>query len=128
VRLHWSLLFVLLCYSVAIPQCSDKIGTAETAGCYAKEWRTKDSELRKIYTKILDYESKTLSKQQTDSFKKSVRESQKAWIVYRETECELQAAQFMGGTGGIVMREDCKLELTTKRIKELKDCLASLEN
>ncbi len=53
--------------------------------------------------------------------KKALIKAQRAWVDYRDGECEAQGFQARGGSMEPMLVSGCKAELTKKRTKELKD-------
>lgn len=58
-------------------------------------------------------------------FRRSLLASQRAWLVYRRRECAAERAQFEGGTIAPVEELACRVELTEKRTKLLRDIYLS---
>lgn len=52
---------------------------------------------------------------------KALIKAQRAWVDYRDGECEAQGFQARGGSMEPMLVSGCKAELTKKRTKELKD-------
>ncbi len=52
---------------------------------------------------------------------KALVKAQRAWVDYRDGECEAQGFQARGGSMEPMLVSGCKAELTKKRTKELKD-------
>ncbi len=52
---------------------------------------------------------------------KALIKAQRAWVDYRDGECEAQGFQARGGSMEPMLVSGCKADLTKKRTKELKD-------
>ncbi|MDK4702884.1 lysozyme inhibitor LprI family protein [Rhizobium sp. CNPSo 4062] len=52
---------------------------------------------------------------------KALIKAQRAWVDYRDGECETQGFQARGGSMEPMLVSGCKADLTKKRTKELKD-------
>ncbi|ENN89867.1 putative urease-associated protein [Rhizobium freirei PRF 81] len=52
---------------------------------------------------------------------KALIKAQRAWVDYRDGECEAQGFQARGGSMEPMMVSGCKADLTRKRTKELKE-------
>lgn len=52
---------------------------------------------------------------------KALVKAQRAWVDYRDGECEAQGFQARGGSMEPMLVSGCKADLTKKRTKELKD-------
>ena len=55
--------------------------------------------------------------------KKRVLNAQRAWIAFRDAECQLQAASMLGGSGEGLAGGMCLYELTRQRIGQLDNDL-----
>ncbi len=53
----------------------------------------------------------------------ALEQSQKAWTVYRDDQCEFVGTTFGGGSGTGIAIRSCRVELGRARIKELFDNL-----
>ncbi len=58
---------------------------------------------------------------------KALIKAQRAWVDYRDGECEAQGFQARGGSMEPMLVSGCKADLTKKRTKELKDLAAGPE-
>ena len=78
-----------------------------------KDFKKADAELNSAYaaliTKLPDADSK-----------RKLKESQRAWIAFRDAEAAFAAGQFRGGSAAPVLRWTSMTETTEERIKQLK--------
>jgi uncharacterized protein YecT (DUF1311 family) len=72
-----------------------------------------DSERNKTYEALLTKLSDTESKQK-------LKQSQRAWLAFRDTEAAFAAGQARGGSMAPTIRYETMAELTQQRIKQLK--------
>jgi uncharacterized protein YecT (DUF1311 family) len=49
-----------------------------------------------------------------------LREAQRAWIRFRDLECDFEGYEMRGGSGEPLLVLGCKAELTKRRVRELK--------
>lgn len=54
--------------------------------------------------------------------------AQRAWIAFRDTDCDLQSIAFMGGNGGGLQIQQCLVSKTQERTAILKDVASGREN
>ncbi len=47
--------------------------------------------------------------------------SERAWIAYRDADCDLQGTEMLGGSGESLVIVDCVLSMTKQRAKSLDD-------
>ena len=112
---------LLLCLSFTCPGIYAQCQTANVytdIECYEKQLKTDKYELNKIYNGFyasLDEEGKLV-----------LGESQKAWLAYRDKECNGLAAYFGAeslGAGSRLITLSCVADKTAERIRELKGYL-----
>lgn len=104
--------------------CSEALSTVEMNKCADAEFEKADAELNRVYAKALA----AVPGMATDdtpfdakSWEATLRASQRAWLAFRDAECEEHVAKFWGGgTGATVDILGCKTEKTEQRTKELK--------
>jgi uncharacterized protein YecT (DUF1311 family) len=91
--------------------CMDKAGgvTSEMLDCIGAEMKRQDAQLNENY--------KTLMSKVTKKRKGELQEAQRAWIKFRELNCNFYADE---GSIAQVAVNDCFLDATTDRAKELK--------
>jgi uncharacterized protein YecT (DUF1311 family) len=78
-----------------------------------KDFERADAELNKIYQSLLAKLAETEAKNK-------LRESQRAWIAFRDAEAVFFADQFRGGSAAPVLRWGSLTQTTEQRIKQLK--------
>ncbi|MEZ0253838.1 MAG: lysozyme inhibitor LprI family protein [Chthoniobacter sp.] len=60
-----------------------------------------------------------------DEGKEKLKASERAWLVYRETQAKFQAdVVARGGTMAPLIYNECRVALTKARIKELEESVA----
>lgn len=104
--------------------CSEALSTVEMNKCADQEFDKADAELNRVYAKAIA----AVPGMATDnspfdakSWEAALRASQRAWLAFRDAECEEHVAKFWGGgTGATVDILGCKTEKTEQRTKELK--------
>ena len=79
----------------------------------AKDFERADTELNKTYEALLRKLPDAESKQK-------LKESQRAWLAFRDAEAALAADQARGGSMAPIVRYETMAELTQQRIKQLK--------
>lgn len=90
----------------------------EDLDCYEKQLKTSKAELNRTYQK--------LSQQSDKATQNALEESQKAWLNYRDKQCNGLMAQIgsqaQGGGSGLIITS-CLADLTQSRVTELKSLL-----
>jgi uncharacterized protein YecT (DUF1311 family) len=96
-----------------IQPCEGNGSQAEASGCAHREYLAADAELNKTYNRlagILDADEKAL-----------LKESELAWIKYRDSNCTFESSQYAGGTMRPMIESFCLARVTKARTAELKD-------
>lgn len=93
--------------------CMDKSGgvTAEILDCIGAETKRQDTRLNKAYKEVMS--------QLPSARKKQLQDAQRAWIKYRDANCDFYADPD-GGTMATVSSNDCLMSATASRAKELE--------
>ena len=79
----------------------------------AKDLKEADTELNSTYAALM-------AKLPDAESKRKLKESQRAWIAFRDAEAAFAADQFRGGSAAPVLRLTSMTETTEQRIKQLK--------
>lgn len=98
---------------VARAQCENAKSTLQINECFAKELKKAEVEVNRVY-------QLTVKKLQPDDAA-LLRKAQRAWLAYRDAQCEAEHALLGGGTGGPAAWISCKLELTRQRTAEIQN-------
>lgn len=96
-----------------IQPCEGNGSQAEATGCAHREFQAADAELNKAYNRlagILDADEKAL-----------LKESELAWIKYRDSNCTFESSQYAGGTMRPMIEYFCLARVTKARTAELKE-------
>lgn len=80
--------------------------------CAARDYEREDARLNKNYRDLMA----KLELARRDS----LRETQRAWIAYRDLHCDFQAAPNEGGSIYSLVRSSCLADMTRQRNKDLK--------
>lgn len=94
------------------------------AGCASDEAARLDKDLNAVYRGLMD----AIGKRDEDSkwrdyFRAALKTSERAWLAWRDVECEAAAAG-----GGESARDSCRLSLLAARISRLRQIRAELDN
>jgi uncharacterized protein YecT (DUF1311 family) len=103
--------------AVARAQCEDAKTSLQINECFAKELKKAHAELDSVYRLTM--------KKPEAADAALLRKEQRAWLVYRDAQCEADGALLDGGTGGPAASMSCKLELTRKRPVEVQNTYQS---
>jgi len=93
--------------------CMDKSGgvTVTMLDCIGSETKRQDARLNKAYKEVME--------QLPPARKKQLQEAQRAWLKYRDANCNFYADPD-GGTMATVSANDCFMSATAARAKEIE--------
>jgi uncharacterized protein YecT (DUF1311 family) len=83
--------------------------------CAARDYEREDKRLNQAYRDVVA----KLEPAKRDK----LREVQRAWLSYRDLNCEFQSEDYVGGTIYSLVRSSCLAEMTRQRTKDLKAML-----
>jgi uncharacterized protein YecT (DUF1311 family) len=100
--------------SAGYDQCLDKADgvTLAIRRCIAAEHEIQDRKLNAAYETLMAQEPERRAE---------LRAAQRAWTLYRKTECSWRGAAFRGGTAEPMTIDDCWLTMTAMRARDLAD-------
>lgn len=91
----------------------EEVSTGGSKMCASLSIEAEDEHLNQTYKKIM-------AAIQEQEVKARLVKSQKAWIALRDADCELQAAEMLGGSGEGLIYLGCVAEKTKQRTEFLK--------
>ena len=103
--------------------CDNAPDNATHVACADRELKKSDAELNRVYQNLmrtLSADSKPINGYGTDPAT-ALRESQQAWVAFRDKNCHWKATAFYGGSGQLVIGVSCLAVATRARVKELQD-------
>lgn len=101
--------------------------------CADQDYRAADAELNKTYRLVVaamqatDKELGDIDAAYAGALE-ALKKAQRAWIGYRDGQCELAGFEARGGSMEPMLVSGCLAELTRKRTAELKELMESAEN
>ena len=110
---YFALLLLLFVPKLAAAQCKEAVSAKDMQDCMDNEWKKSDAELNRVYQEA----SKKLKPEQAALLKKE----QRAWLTYRDAQCEADYKMLAGGTAAPLALTQCRVTLTQERTKTLKD-------
>jgi uncharacterized protein YecT (DUF1311 family) len=96
-----------------IDPCEGYGSQAEASACAYKKYKAADAELNRVYGQlaaVLDAEDKA-----------ALKESELAWIKYRDSTCVFESSQYKGGTMRPMIESFCLARVTKARAAELRE-------
>jgi uncharacterized protein YecT (DUF1311 family) len=101
--------------------CSEAITQSAMNSCAAQEWEAADVKLNTAYKEVIE-KFKIMDKQLPEDLKggeEYLREAQRAWIAYRDSNCAAAGFQMRGGSAEPLLVYGCMREMTEDRTEEL---------
>lgn len=108
-------------YSATYKTCMEKAdgGTYQMGECNTAEIARQEKALNDIYKKIMAEWTGDDYKNKRDGLQKAER----AWVAFRSAQCDFDAMVEEGGTLERILNQQCYLDMTYKRVKELQSDL-----
>ena len=104
--------------------CDNASSNVEMTHCGWQEFERADAELNDIYKDAISQIRATGRDLPVgaDEWEKKLREAQRAWVAFRDLNCdELIAIEWGGGTGTSLATATCRTEMTNGRIQTLRE-------
>ena len=104
--------------------CSNAVSTYEMNTCADRDFEKADAKLNDIYKKALAHIAENGGEKPYDakSWEAALRDSQRAWVAFRDADCKgLVPMAWGGGTGTTLDVLGCMTSMTEARTKELKE-------
>lgn len=101
----------------AAGDCSNEVTQTDLNICFDKLFRRADAELNRVYAQVRGKIS--------PAGQSMLRDVERAWLDYRDKECEFETAGSAGGSIRPMLVSQCLAALTNRRIRELetqRDC------
>jgi uncharacterized protein YecT (DUF1311 family) len=111
-RLLISVTIVIASTANSFADCSNISQQQPMNVCAGDEARASDRRLNGLYGDLV--------KLMGDKARSKLKDAQKAWIIYRDRSCELDAFSVEGGSMHPFVTAVCYKDLTEERIKRLK--------
>jgi uncharacterized protein YecT (DUF1311 family) len=92
-------------------QCENAGSNADITNCLGTDYQKADAELNRIY--------KLAFTGLDEKAEQNLRKAQRAWIIYRDAQCDAEYAKWGGGSGGPRAHLECLSRLTQLRTREL---------
>lgn len=101
--------------SLAWADCADPQDQAEINQCAGSDWQAADAKLNSTYKELIGSID--------DGWGQSLRSAQRAWVSFRDAECEFESMGWEGGSGRPAVQAGCLTRVTEERTKVLNELL-----
>ena len=106
---------VLMGGTAAYADCADPQNQQEINQCVGADYREADEKLNRTYKELVGSIE--------DNWATALRDAQRAWVTFRDAECEFQSMGWEGGSGRSAVQAGCLTRVTNERTKVLKELL-----
>ena len=107
--------------------CSAAATQTDMNICAARDYRTADAAMnaqwRRTLASMQRRDAAITSRDDDVDYAASLRASQRAWLGFRDRQCELEGARYAGGTMQPLERATCLAKLTRARTAQLKNLI-----
>nr|WP_281004566.1 lysozyme inhibitor LprI family protein [Notoacmeibacter ruber] len=116
------------------PDCDEPLTQMEMTACASLDYESADADLNELWPRLVeDARSKDaamsdfLAERDIPSTEETLRRAQRAWIDYRDAECDYRAYDALGGSMQPMIGSQCRADLTRARIRTLRSALDQAE-
>jgi len=113
-----------------LPDCIDPQTQMEMSYCAHADYEDADKELNELWPDVVaaarqsdEYVAEQAKSMGVPTTLEALRTAQRAWISFRDAQCEYEAYEMFGGTGQPMVGSLCLARLTRERIEVLKRAL-----
>ncbi|SIQ32510.1 Uncharacterized conserved protein YecT, DUF1311 family [Rhizobium sp. RU20A] len=103
--------------------CNNAMTQADMNACAAEDFQKADEALNALWPKVrkamADWDKTVAESALTTGAEAALLKAQRAWIDYRDGQCEAEGFSAHGGSMEPLLIESCRAELTRKRTQEL---------
>lgn len=114
------------------PDCIDPQTQMEMTYCAGDDYETADADLNALWPDIVaaakqndEYVADMARERGVPTTLEALRNAQRAWIAFRDAQCEYEAYEVFGGTMQPMVGSLCLARLTRERIEVLSRALES---
>ena len=107
-----------------IPGCDNQtLNNMELDQCAGKAFKAADTELNQVWPKVLafiDSQSADMPADAGKAWKDSMLAAQRAWVTFKEDDCNAVQYEWYGGSGASLAVTSCLYHHTADRVADLK--------
>ena len=106
-----------------VPGCENASSNVEIGNCTYAAYQKADKALNALWPKVLasidaaDYVPPADRK----TWKQTVIAAQRAWVTFKEADCNAVTYEWWGGSGAGIAETTCLYDHTTRRLEQLED-------
>jgi uncharacterized protein YecT (DUF1311 family) len=106
--------------------CANTSIQLELNFCAEQDWMDADAELNRVYKAVMA-EMKAMDQSlppELQGAATTLRDAQRAWIAFRDTNCNLAGYPMRGGSAEPLLIYGCLRQMTLDRTRQLQDLVA----
>lgn len=106
-----------------VPGCGNESSNIEIGNCVSAAYQKADEELNAIWPKVLAYIDGQADYMPVDALQKwkaGIVSAQKAWVTFKEQDCDAVQYEWWGGSGAGIAQTSCLYAHTAQRVEDLK--------
>lgn len=106
-----------------VPGCGNESSNIEIGNCVSAAYQKADKELNDIWPKVLAYIDTlgdTMPADALQKWKTTIVAAQKAWVSFKEQDCDAVQYEWWGGSGAGIAETSCLYAHTAQRVEDLK--------
>ena len=114
-----------------LPDCIDPQDQYSMTYCAGVEYETADAELNELWPEMMaaarqndEYVAEQAKSMGVPTTVEALRAAQRAWIAFRDAQCEYEAYEVFGGTAQPMVGSLCLARLTNERVALFRQALA----
>ena len=103
--------------------CADAVSTVEIRECLNRQYTKADAELNVVWKKVMAHvaDADYLPAKERKVWKEELLEAQRAWITFKEHDCDAVGFEWFGGSGAGGAVLSCLIGHTTARTTSLSE-------
>ncbi|KGF70946.1 hypothetical protein LL06_02375 [Hoeflea sp. BAL378] len=114
-----------------LPDCIDPQAQVEMTYCAGLDYETADAELNELWPEVVaaarqddEYVAEQAKSMGVPTTEEALRTAQRAWIAFRDAQCDYEAYEVFGGTAQPMVGSLCLARLTRERVALFRQALA----
>jgi uncharacterized protein YecT (DUF1311 family) len=116
-------LLICSCSALAI-DCSNAVTTPDMNECASLNQKKVEAKLNQVYQKVMkDLDKPDSEGEKYSEYRKTLLEAQRAWIKFRDADCNAIYTYYESGSIRNLMAISCKQKHAERRIKDLEEYL-----
>ena len=101
--------------------CGNAVTQADMNECAARSSRDADAELNRLWPQVVrQMQTSDREGSSNGEGERRLRAAQRAWIAFRDAQCQLEGVEALGGSMESMLVYGCVAQMTERRVNELR--------